>query len=162
MCPVNSQNEEKLAQYAVSPAHGRGGSQDEVKLAYYALRPLPRPRPRWLAGRGENFTSTPSVYSSSLLRWLERLSYCLEYICPLVDFNMNYQYILQTLMYIDVFQSVDSLILLRMQSILRPCLVHKSQDFFQSRLKSLYSLKITSLFVFRDKKVPSPSLEVIE
>ena len=32
MCPVNSQNEEKLAQYAVSPAHGRGGSQDEVKL----------------------------------------------------------------------------------------------------------------------------------
>ena len=35
MCPVNSQNEEKLAYYAVSPAHGRGGSQDEVKLAYY-------------------------------------------------------------------------------------------------------------------------------
>ena len=34
MCPVNSQNEEKLAKYAVSPAHGRGGSQDEVKLAY--------------------------------------------------------------------------------------------------------------------------------
>ena len=66
MCPVNSQNEEKLAQYAISPAHGRGGSQDEVKLAYYALRPLPRPRARWLAARGENFT-TPSVYSSSLL-----------------------------------------------------------------------------------------------
>ena len=41
------------------------------------LRPLPRPRARWLAGRGENFTS-PSVYSSSL-PWLERLSYCLEY-----------------------------------------------------------------------------------
>ena len=36
MCPVNSQNEEKLAYYAISPAHGRGGSQDEVKLAYYA------------------------------------------------------------------------------------------------------------------------------
>ena len=34
MCPVNSQNEEKLAYYAVSPAHGRGGLQDEVKLAY--------------------------------------------------------------------------------------------------------------------------------
>ena len=88
MCPVNSQKKEKLAEYAVSPAHGRGGSQDEVNLAYYALRPLPRPRARWLAGRGENFT-TPSVYSSSL-PWLERLSYCLEYICPLVDFNMNY------------------------------------------------------------------------
>ena len=55
--------------YAVSPAHRRGGSQDEVKLAYYALCPLPRPRARWLAGRGENFT-TPSVYSSSLLRTL--------------------------------------------------------------------------------------------
>ena len=77
MCPVNSQNEEKLAQYTVSPAHGRGGSQDEVKLA--SLRPLPCPRARWLAGRGENFTSTPSIYSSSLLPWLERLSYCLEY-----------------------------------------------------------------------------------
>ena len=48
-----------------------------MKLAYYALRPLPRPCARWLAGRGENFT-TPSVYSSSL-PWLERLSYCLEY-----------------------------------------------------------------------------------
>ena len=46
---------------------------------YYCtpLRPLPRPRARWLAARGENFT-TPSVYSSSL-PWLERLSYCLEY-----------------------------------------------------------------------------------
>ena len=42
------------------------------------LRPLPRPHARWLAARGENFT-TPSVYSSSLLPWLERLSYCLEY-----------------------------------------------------------------------------------
>ena len=69
MCPVNSQNEEKLAQYAISPAHGRGGSQDEVKLAYYALCPLPRPRARWLAARGEIFT-TPSIYSSSLLRTL--------------------------------------------------------------------------------------------
>ena len=77
MCPVNSQNEEKLAQYAVSPAHGRGGSQDEVKLAYEQqyyyyctpLHPLPRPRSWWLAARGENFT-TPSVYSSSLLRTL--------------------------------------------------------------------------------------------
>ena len=47
-------------------------------MSTYALRPLPRPRARWLAGRGENFTSTPSVYSSSL-PWLERLSYCLEY-----------------------------------------------------------------------------------
>ena len=82
MCPVNSQNEEKLAQYAVSPAHGRGGSQDEVKLAYYALRLLPRPHARWLVGRGENFT-TPSVYSSSL-PWLERLSYCLEYMSLVV------------------------------------------------------------------------------
>ena len=38
---------------------------------YYCtpLRPLPRPRARWLAARGENFT-TPSVYSSSLLRTL--------------------------------------------------------------------------------------------
>ena len=35
MCPVNLQNKEKLAYYAVSPAHGCGGSQDEVKLAYY-------------------------------------------------------------------------------------------------------------------------------
>ena len=35
MCLVNSQNEEKLAYYTVSPAHGRGGSQDDVKLAYY-------------------------------------------------------------------------------------------------------------------------------
>ena len=34
---------------------------------------------------------------------IEIISYCLEYICPLVDFNMNYQYIVQTLMYIDVF-----------------------------------------------------------
>ena len=66
MCPVNSQNEEKLPYYAISPAHGRGGSQYEVKLAYYALRPLPRPCARWLTGRGEKFT-TPSVYSSSLL-----------------------------------------------------------------------------------------------
>ena len=39
MFPVNLQNEEKLAYYAVSPAHGRGGSQDEVKLAYYYLCP---------------------------------------------------------------------------------------------------------------------------
>ena len=60
----------------VSPAHGHGGSQDEVKLAYEyyyyycaPLLPLPRPRARWLAARGENFT-TPSVYSSSLLRTL--------------------------------------------------------------------------------------------
>ena len=36
MCPVNSQNEEKLAYYAVSPAHGRSGSLDEVKISYYA------------------------------------------------------------------------------------------------------------------------------
>ena len=43
--------------YARSLAHARGGSQDEEKF----------------------FTSTPSVYSSSLLPWLERLSYCLEY-----------------------------------------------------------------------------------
>ena len=48
MCPVNSQNEEKLAQYAVSPAHGCGGLQDEVKLAYeqqqyyYYCTPYPR------------------------------------------------------------------------------------------------------------------------
>ena len=69
VCPVNSQNEEKLSQYAVSPVHRRGGSQDEVKLAYYALRPLPCSRAWWLPGRGENFT-TPSVYSSSLLRTL--------------------------------------------------------------------------------------------
>ena len=69
MCPINSQKEEKLAQYTVTHAHGRGGSQDEVKLAYHALRPLPRPRARWLTARGENFT-TPSVYSSSLLRTL--------------------------------------------------------------------------------------------
>ena len=32
MCPVN-------LQYAISPAHGRGCSQDEVKLAYYAVSP---------------------------------------------------------------------------------------------------------------------------
>ena len=42
------------------------------------VRPLPRPRARWLAGRGENFT-TPSVYSSSL-PWLERSPYCLKYL----------------------------------------------------------------------------------
>ena len=42
------------------------------------LTPAPSPTCGWLAGRGENFTSTPSVYSSSL-PWLERLSYCLEY-----------------------------------------------------------------------------------
>ena len=75
------------------------------------VRRLPHPCARWLAGRGENFT-TPFVYFSSL-PWLERLSYCLEYMS--LEFNMNYQYILQTLMYIDVFQSVHSLILLRMQ-----------------------------------------------
>ena len=40
-----------------------------VVVLLYALRPLPRPRARWLAARGENFT-TPSVYSSSLLRTL--------------------------------------------------------------------------------------------
>ena len=40
-----------------------------VLLLLYALHPLPRPRARWLAARGENFT-TPSVYSSSLLRTL--------------------------------------------------------------------------------------------
>ena len=63
----------------VSLAHRRGGSQEDVKLAYqYALRPLPCPHARWLAGRGENFT-TPSVYSSSL-PLLERLSYCLKYV----------------------------------------------------------------------------------
>ena len=44
MCPVNSQNEEKLAQYAVSPAHGRGGSQDEVKLAPPYARSLAHAR----------------------------------------------------------------------------------------------------------------------
>ena len=38
MCPVNSQNEEKLALYAVSPAHGRGGLQDEVKLTSTTVR----------------------------------------------------------------------------------------------------------------------------
>ena len=33
MCPVNSQNEEKLAYYAYarSPAHARGGLQDKEK-----------------------------------------------------------------------------------------------------------------------------------
>ena len=30
---VSRQLDEKLAYYAFSPAHGRGGSQDEVKLA---------------------------------------------------------------------------------------------------------------------------------
>ena len=35
------------------------------------LRPLPRPRARWLTARGENFT-TPSIYSSSLLRTFVR------------------------------------------------------------------------------------------
>ena len=48
---VNSQNEEKLSYYAVSPAHGRGGSQDEVKLAYYALRLLPHPHTQVGGGR---------------------------------------------------------------------------------------------------------------
>ena len=32
---TESQDEEKLAYYAVSPAHGRGVSEDEVKLSYY-------------------------------------------------------------------------------------------------------------------------------
>ena len=136
MCPVNTQNEEKLAQYTVSPAHGRGGSQDEVKLAYYALRPLPRPCARWLAGRGEKLT-TPSVYSSSLLPCLERLSYSLEYICPLVDLNMNYQYILQTLMYIDVFQSVDPLILLRMQHKVETLILERRDYIFAMICQSL-------------------------
>ena len=109
MCPINSQNEEKLAQYVVSLAHGRGGSQDEVKLA--------PPSPMRAVARR---TRRKIYYSLRLLLVpttlvIEIISYCLEYICPLVDFNMNYQYILQTLMYIDVFQSVDSLILLRMQ-----------------------------------------------
>ena len=139
MCLVNSQNEEKLAQYAVSPAHGRGGSQDEVKLSYqYALRPLPRPRARWLAGRGENFT-TPSVYSSSLLPWLERLPYCLEYICPLVDFNMNYQYILQTLMYI---YSLHLLI----QGHYKKYIFHLYKATNSNRDKSYYSL-LSSLWL---------------
>ena len=40
------------------------------------VRRLP-PRARWLAGRGEIFTSTPSVYSSSL-PWLERTA-CTAY-----------------------------------------------------------------------------------
>ena len=44
MCPVNSQNKEKLAQYAVSPAHGRGGLQDEVKLAPPYARSLAHAR----------------------------------------------------------------------------------------------------------------------
>ena len=38
MCSVNSHNKEKLAWYAVSPAHGRGGSQDEVKLTSTNVR----------------------------------------------------------------------------------------------------------------------------
>ena len=84
MCPVNSQNEEKLAQYAVSPAHRRSGSQDEVKLA------PPSPM-RAMAHR----TRRKIYYSLHLLLVpttlvIEIISYCLEYICPLVDFNMNY------------------------------------------------------------------------
>ena len=47
--------------YARSLAHARGGSQDEEKI----LLPLFTPRPYYVP-------------------WLERLSYCLEYICPLV------------------------------------------------------------------------------
>ena len=85
MCPVNSQNEEKLALYAVSPAHGRGGSQDEVKLA--------PPSPMRTVARK---TMRKIYYSLRLLLVPTTLvieiilSYCLEYICPLVDFNMNY------------------------------------------------------------------------
>ena len=88
MCPVNSQNEEKLAYYAVSPAHGRGGSQDEVKLAPpYAhslahacgdsqdeeknlLLPPFTPRPYYLGYR--DYIILFGIYMS------------------LVDFNMNY------------------------------------------------------------------------
>ena len=48
MCPINSQNEEKLAQYAVSPAHGHSGSQDEEKNL---LLPPFTPRPYYLGYR---------------------------------------------------------------------------------------------------------------
>ena len=76
------------------------------------VRRLPRPRARGLAGRGEacllRLTHAPSptravarmtrrkfYYSLRLLLVpttlvIEIISYCLEYICPLVDFNMNY------------------------------------------------------------------------
>ena len=114
MCPVNSQNEEKLAQYSVSPAHGRDGSQDEVKLAPPYARSLAHAR----GGSQDEeknlllplFTPRPYIY----LGYRDYIILFGIYM-SLVDFNMNYQYILQTLMYIDVFQSVDSLILLRMQ-----------------------------------------------
>ena len=49
---------------------------------------------RWLAGRGENFTSTPFVYSSSL-PWLERLSYCLEYM-SFSRFRFQYELLVHT------------------------------------------------------------------
>ena len=43
MCPVNSHNWKKLAYYARSLAHARGGSQDEEKVLL--VLPLFTPRP---------------------------------------------------------------------------------------------------------------------
>ena len=136
MCPVNSQNEEKLAQYAVSPAHGRGGSQDEVKLAPPYARSLAHAR----GGSQDEEKNlllplfTPRPY---YLGYRDYTIILFGNICPLVDFNMNYQYILQTLMYIDVFQSVDSLILLRMQHKVETLILEQREYIFAMICQSL-------------------------
>ena len=51
MCPVNSQNEEKLAYYAVSPAHGRGGSQSRRTRRSLLATPTPAPSPTRVVAR---------------------------------------------------------------------------------------------------------------
>ena len=76
MCPVNSQNEEKLAWYAVSPAHGRGGSQDEVKLA------PPSPMRAVARRTRRKIYYTPRLLLVPTTLVIEIISYCLEYICP--------------------------------------------------------------------------------
>ena len=110
-----SQDEVKLAPpYARSLAHAHGGSQDEQKILL-VLPPF-----------------TPCPY------YLGQRDYHIVWnICPLVDFNMNYQYILQTLMYIDVFQSVDSLILLRMQHKVETLILERREYIFAMICQSL-------------------------
>ena len=68
MCPVNSQNDEKLAYYAFSLTNACAVARRTRRKIYYSLRLL--------------------LIPTFLL--IEIISYCLEYICPLVDFNMNY------------------------------------------------------------------------
>src|SRR3989337_2987903 len=60
-----------------SPSPMHGGSQHEEKLAYYIhLRPLPRPRARWLAGRGEGFDYNTLALSLSLVVDVQQFIRC--------------------------------------------------------------------------------------